>query len=406
MRGLWWYCRQVEHLRQQVRIAGRIGLPAAAVLLSGRRQRRAGGLSCRLERFQTFEGVVQVAGRIESLGPEVVGVGLRLPSRRWGWVEAPVDPCPSGADEPKVYHFAFSAPGPSGSGLFDWVLRAALADGSWVELPTALPDSLGCEQIAVLPLRFIDDLSCRRSGTLLEIGGRARSAPSSYRPLAPPGWRYVSFDIVDGPDVDVVGDAHELSSYFDAGSIDAIVSASVFEHLAMPWKAVLEMNRVLAPGGTVLTTTHQAWPLHEQPWDFWRYSDASWHALFNESTGFRLDQAAMGQPADGCQDHERGNSRASRPACLLGIGGVGYQDRRHHLDLAGADFPGSPRNIPGLMLAKSRYPSLVAAGRPGGRAEVAHYTEGRRYRDRRHDGKARYSVRMGQQEWLSPSAMC
>lgn len=179
-----------------------------------------------------------------------------------------------------------------------WVLRAALADGSWVELPTALPDSLGCEQIAVLPLRFIDDLSCRRSGTLLEIGGRARSTPSSYRPLTPPGWRYVSFDIVDGPDVDVVGDAHELSSYFDAGSIDAIVSASVFEHLATPWKAVLEMNRVLAPGGTVLTTTHQAWPLHEQPWDFWRYSDASWHALFNESTGFRLDQAAMGQPAD------------------------------------------------------------------------------------------------------------
>jgi hypothetical protein len=72
---------------------------------------------------------------------------------------------------------------------------------------------------------------------------------------------------------------------------------STFEHLAMPWKAALEINRVLVTGGTVMVATHQTWPLHEQPWDFWRFSDNSWAAIFNKHTGFEVERFAMGEPA-------------------------------------------------------------------------------------------------------------
>ena len=72
--------------------------------------------------------------------------------------------------------------------------------------------------------------------------------------------------------MDVMGDAHKLSDYFDKDSFDVIFSMSVFEHLAMPWKVALELNKVLKPGGMMLHTTHQTWPLHEEPWDYWRYS--------------------------------------------------------------------------------------------------------------------------------------
>jgi hypothetical protein len=65
----------------------------------------------------------------------------------------------------------------------------------------------------------------------------------------------------------------------------------------MPWKVALELNRVLAPDGIVYTSTHQTWAVHEEPWDFWRYSKYSWPALFNAATGFEIVEAVHGEPA-------------------------------------------------------------------------------------------------------------
>ena len=41
--------------------------------------------------------------------------------------------------------------------------------------------------------------------------------------------------------------------------------------------------------------THHTWPLHDYPFDFWRYSEESWHAIFNKHTGFRVVDAALGE---------------------------------------------------------------------------------------------------------------
>jgi hypothetical protein len=111
------------------------------------------------------------------------------------------------------------------------------------------------------------------------------------------GWsEAVGVDIRPGPHVDVVGDAHALSSLVE-GRFDAIYSISVFEHLAMPWQVVLELNRVANVGGLVFVATHPTWPLHERPWDFWRYSPDAFRVLFNERTGFELLRAELGLPA-------------------------------------------------------------------------------------------------------------
>lgn len=130
---------------------------------------------------------------------------------------------------------------------------------------------------------------------ILEIGARNVTGVTR-RHLFPSAGRYVGFDIHAGDGVDVVGDAHRLSSYFPDNSIDAIFSVSVFEHLLAPWKVVLEMNRVLKPGGCVYTSTHPAWPAHELPWDFWRYPVAGLSNLFNRETGFEIVSATEGLP--------------------------------------------------------------------------------------------------------------
>ncbi|WP_185973361.1 MULTISPECIES: class I SAM-dependent methyltransferase [unclassified Mesorhizobium] len=124
---------------------------------------------------------------------------------------------------------------------------------------------------------------------ILEIGSRARSG-ISRRDMFEPKLKYVGLDIMAGPNVDVVGDAHsmpvELNNRFDFA-----FSASTFEHLLMPWKAALELNRALKPGGIAYIQSHQTWPVHEEPWDFFRFSKYAWTGLFNVHTGFEMVRA-------------------------------------------------------------------------------------------------------------------
>jgi Methyltransferase domain len=121
---------------------------------------------------------------------------------------------------------------------------------------------------------------------VLEIGSRARSG-NTYRHLVHPDAQYVGMDIAAGPNVDVVGDAHHLSRHVD-GPFDAVFSVSVWEHLLMPWMVSLEMNRVMKQGALAYIQSHAAYPLHEQPWDFWRFSKDAWRGLFNAHTGFEV----------------------------------------------------------------------------------------------------------------------
>jgi SAM-dependent methyltransferase len=96
--------------------------------------------------------------------------------------------------------------------------------------------------------------------------------------------------------VDVVGEIHQLSRYFDAERFDFVYSISTFEHLAMPWKAVLEINKVMAIGGWLYIATHPCWPPHERPWDFWRFSEEGFQVLLNPVTGFEVLECSAGLP--------------------------------------------------------------------------------------------------------------
>lgn len=145
------------------------------------------------------------------------------------------------------------------------------------------------------PLRLFEDaLSSPDSRRVLDLGGRDRS--QFDRKQIFPGKDVVVFDIHESENVDVVGDAHALSDHFPPDHFDAVMSTSVFEHLLMPWKVATEIAKVLKPGGVAFVHTHQTVGMHDIPWDFWRFSNTSWDALFNKSTGFEVVSTAMGQP--------------------------------------------------------------------------------------------------------------
>lgn len=143
--------------------------------------------------------------------------------------------------------------------------------------------------------KFCDRVNGVPQARILEIGAREVSGTSRRGNfLTTDG--YTGMDIHAGPGVDVVGDAHQLSKMFPANHFDAICSMSVFEHLAFPWKVVMEMNTVLKTGGLCYVSTHPVWPPHELPWDFWRFPVAGLKLLFSEGLGFRLLDATEGLP--------------------------------------------------------------------------------------------------------------
>jgi hypothetical protein len=139
-------------------------------------------------------------------------------------------------------------------------------------------------------VRFVN----RDQARILDIGGRSRSKTDLSILFGET--ECVVLDILPGENVDVVGDAHSMSKLFEPESFDAIYSVSTFEHLLMPWAVAVQMNKVLKLGGLALIFSHQTLALHDQPWDFWRFSDSAWDAIFNEKTGFEVMERALDFP--------------------------------------------------------------------------------------------------------------
>lgn len=178
----------------------------------------------------------------------------------------------------------------------DELLLGARAGRETVEFDHLVHPHIETDPYHTLEKRFWDHLEQLPRGRVLEMGSRARSG-NTRRDRIHDRLEYVGLDIVEGPNVDVVGDGHELDTLFPPHHFDAVFALSVFEHLLMPWKAAAGINRVLRPGGWVLVGTHQTFPLHDRPWDFWRYSNDAWRGLFNSATGFRIVDVAMGERA-------------------------------------------------------------------------------------------------------------
>ena len=111
---------------------------------------------------------------------------------------------------------------------------------------------------------------------------------------------YVGFDFYAGENVDIVGDAHKLTTYFKGQEkFDLIFSSAVFEHLYMPWVAAIEIQKLLKVGGFVLVETHFSFSSHERPWNFFQFSDMGLRSLFNASLGFDLVESGMSNPIYG-----------------------------------------------------------------------------------------------------------
>lgn len=88
-----------------------------------------------------------------------------------------------------------------------------------------------------------------------------------------------TLDVDASKNTDVVGDAHNLP--FKDESFEVVVCSEMLEHADDPPKVISEIERVLKPGGLVVLTTRFAYPVHDAPNDYWRFTPYGLRKLFS-----------------------------------------------------------------------------------------------------------------------------
>lgn len=252
-------------------------------------------VDCAVRDFFVFRDVLFARGWVARAG----GADPRILVRLWDGTEHEVrnqgdDFNPS---TPERCTFSFSLPLPAATPT-DAILKIRLLfdfPSGRMEKGDFSGEAIAGDAFLRSEAGFWAHVHAHPQATVLEIGSRARSG-ISRRNLFPATCSYTGLDIVAGENVDSVGDAHALSRLFPPNHFDVVFSVSVWEHLAMPWLVSLELNKVMKPGGLAMINTHQSWPSHEEPWDYFRFSDYSWDALFNKETGFEIVTRGTGVP--------------------------------------------------------------------------------------------------------------
>lgn len=125
----------------------------------------------------------------------------------------------------------------------------------------------------VLSQQQIAELSSHIAGLTLDVGAGGYDRYSSLFSSK----RYIRLDLNIQNKPDLVADAHALP--FRHEVFDSIVCTQVFGDLREPYVAIREFCRVLTIGGSVLITESQTNELHDEPFDYWRFTSFGFEQL-------------------------------------------------------------------------------------------------------------------------------
>jgi methyltransferase family protein len=148
-------------------------------------------------------------------------------------------------------------------------------------------------------LQLIDYLGQLDNPEVIEVGTLRSDPdfPTHHTAWAPHG-RWTRVDREEGTDVDIADDAHTLATFREDGPsafggavlndympemFDAYVACSVFEHLERPWVAMRTAASVVNPGGLVYVQTHQTFPIHGYPSDYFRFSTEALRVIMEDA---------------------------------------------------------------------------------------------------------------------------
>lgn len=116
--------------------------------------------------------------------------------------------------------------------------------------------------------------------TVLNVGSGGKVSDLLNTYAGQNGFRVLSMDIDPARGPDLVSDVADVPCA--EATFDAIVMSEVLEHVQRPQAAVDSVHRLLKPGGRLILTVPFLFPIHDQPYDYYRYTRFGLHYLLRD----------------------------------------------------------------------------------------------------------------------------
>ena len=129
------------------------------------------------------------------------------------------------------------------------------------------------------------------SEPIYEFGSFQVPEQKEYANLRPffPGKKYVGADMREGEGVDVILNLHEID--LPSESAGMVLVLDTLEHVEFTRKAMDEAYRILKPNGVLVISSVMNFPIHDHPYDYWRFTPEAFKSLLKPFSSSYVDFA-------------------------------------------------------------------------------------------------------------------
>lgn len=132
------------------------------------------------------------------------------------------------------------------------------------------------------------------SEPIFEFGALQVPGQEGFADLRPlfPGKEYTGADMREGVGVDVILNLHNIN--LPSESVGTVLILDTLEHVEFPRKAIENVYRILKPNGILIMSSVMNFPIHDYPYDYWRFTPEGFKSLVKSFTFSFVD--SIGDP--------------------------------------------------------------------------------------------------------------
>lgn len=114
---------------------------------------------------------------------------------------------------------------------------------------------------------------------IYEFGSLQVPGQEGFADLRPifTGREYVGCDMQDGPGVDKILNLQRIE--LPSETVGTILLMDTLEHVEFVRKALDEVHRILKTNGMVVASSVMKFPIHDYPYDYWRFTPEAFRSL-------------------------------------------------------------------------------------------------------------------------------
>lgn len=153
---------------------------------------------------------------------------------------------------------------------------------------------------------------------IYEFGSLQVEGQEGFADLRPyfPNKKYVGADFRLGLGVDIILNLEKID--LPDESVGTVLMMDTLEHVQNPILAMQEVHRILKPNGVVIMSSVMNFPIHDYPYDYWRFTPECFNFLMQKYNAVYVSYIG----------------KKEFPHTILGVGykGTGIAEMQNHME--------------------------------------------------------------------------